>query len=415
MNIDRRRFLSGLAALPLCRAVDWHAPPPQARALILVWLDGGMSHIDMFDGKPEASPDVRGDLGSVPANLDGVFFGEGLQRLAQRMDRMVLFRAVTHGEGVHERASEYLLTGHRPSAVLAQPCFGAVHAMGRDPLAMPAFLAVPDAPPHGGRGFLDARFAPFELGGDPGRPEYRVHHLTPDPAHTRRQAWRERLDALDTARSVSERARDDFVREARALSLDGEVRQWFDLGAEDARMRSTYGRHRLGQSCLLARRLVQGGARCVLVRDDGWDHHRDIRRALTYGFPPKYEAVDQAISALVDDLDELGLAERVVVMVASEFGRTPRLNPAGGRDHWPRAQSVLAFGGGFARGAVVGRTDRKGEEPVDGATTPADLHATLVRALGGDVEQVIETADGRPYPVVERGGAPVAAALRGPR
>lgn len=411
MNCDRRRFLGGLAALPLCSAVDFAAPPRRARALVLVWLDGGMSHIDMFDGKPEASPDIRGDLKSVRTARDGVWFGEGLPRLAARMDRLTLFRAVSHGEGVHERASEYLLTGHRPSAVLEHPCVGAVHALAGTDAALPAFVAVPTAPAHGGAGFLAVRHGPFEVGGDPGRPDFRVRDLAPDPARSRRERLREQFDALDTPRSASERARDAFVEQARRLSGDADARRGFDLGAEPAELRQAYGRHSLGQSCLLARRLVEHGTRCVLVRDIGWDHHRDIRRALTYGFPPKYEAVDQAISALVDDLERRELAEQVVVVVASEFGRTPRLNPAGGRDHWPRAQSVLAFGGGLARGAVVGRTDRRGEEPVEGATSPADLHATLVRALDADPDRVLQTPDGRPFPIVERGGVPVAEAL----
>ncbi|MCA8955426.1 MAG: DUF1501 domain-containing protein [Planctomycetes bacterium] len=415
----RRDLLGAMASLPLLRLFDHPTFGTPARrgnrkAWILVWLDGGASHLETFDCKPEAPPDIRGDLKSIPTRADGVFFGEPLGRLAKLMDRMTLFRSITHGEGQHDRASEYLLTGHRPSPVLNHPFLGVVHALGRsEDSAIPAYVAIPDAPTHGREGFLPAARGPFEVGGNPGRPDFRVHDLAPRQRTPARSTLLRQLDALDGApRSPSEATRDAFLAQALRMTLDPKTRAVFDLGAEADAVRQRFGRHQLGQSCLLARRLVQHGSRSVLIRDVGWDHHRDIKRAMTYGFPPKLTALDQSISALVEDLERHDLADDVMVVVASEFGRTPRLNPSGGRDHWPRAQSVLAFGAGLARGAVVGSTDRKGEAPASDAISPADLHATLIAALGGDVGQTLRAPNGRPIPVVEAGGRPVRGALR---
>ena len=181
------------------------------------------------------------------------------------------------------------------------------------------------------------------------------------------------------------------------------MRERFDLAKEPAALHQRYGRHFLGQSCLLARRLVEGGVRSVFVRFKGWDHHRAIAKALTYGFPPKLEALNQALPALYRDLEERGLLETTTVLLASEFGRTPRLNPAGGRDHWSRASSALLFGAGIKRGAVLGKTDARGEEPVEDPVSPADLFHTVMAALGLDTDKIWQTPDGRPVRLIEEG------------
>jgi Protein of unknown function (DUF1501) len=412
MTMDRRTFLRGLGSLPL--ALPAFAPfqaHRRRRALILVWLDGGMSHLDTFDGKPEAGSEVRGDLPTMRAAVDGVFVSAHLPEVARRLDRCALLRSITHGEGNHDRGSHLLLTGHRPSRVLVQPALGAV--FGHDEATtLPAYVAIPAAVDYAGAGFLPKTRAPFVTGGDPGRADFVVHDLADDGRRARAHALRAHLDALDreglTAGNLD---RDRFLARAEALSADPAARSWFDLAAESPERRERFGRHRLGQSCLLARRLVEGGVRTVLVTDPGWDHHQRIDTALTYGFPPKLRALDQALSALLDDLRDRELQDDVLVAVASEFGRTPRLNPAGGRDHWPRAQSVLLFGAGI-RPAVVGRTDARGEEPVERPLAPEDVFATLVAALGIDVDTVLTTPDGRPVRVVAPGALPIAEVLR---
>jgi hypothetical protein len=418
MSMDRRAFVGGMAALPwLARQLAVRvgsAPARRARSLLVVWLDGGMSHLDTLDGKPEAPPDVRGDLGAVRTAVDGVFVSSRLPRLAARLDRCTLLRSVTHGEGNHDRGAHLLLTGHRPSASLVMPALGA--CFGHDGAgALPPYVAIPHAVEHARAGFLPAARAPFPTGGDPGRPDFAVADLAADPRRGRAEALRERLDALDAAHAgaaagAADRDRARAIAQAALLSRDPAARGAFDLAAEPADVRERYGRNRLGQSCLLARRLVRAGVRTVMVTDTGWDHHDRIASALTYGFPPKLDALDGALAALLDDVRD-GALDETLVVVASEFGRTPRLNPGGGRDHWPRAQSVLLFGAGVRPG-VVGRTDARGEEPVERPLAPEDLHATLVAALGVDAGTVLQTPDGRPVRLVAPGAAPIPEVLR---
>jgi hypothetical protein len=405
MNLDRRSFLQSLAVLPwLPRWLTGPVAGPQ-RSLILLWMDGGMSHLDTFDGKPEAPPDIRGELRSVESDLAGVFVSEHLPRLRKTVARCSVIRTLTSGEGNHDRGSHYLLTGHRPSAVLVHPSLGSLRSAEAlaEPGPMPAYVAIPLAPEYGWQGFLPLLHGPFELGAGDSRPD-----LMPRAGADRALDLLARVDALDGApRSEGERARDHFLARAQALSLDPDARAVFDLGRERPETRARYGPHQLGQACLLARRLVHAGVRTVLVRDTGWDHHVGLKNALTYGFPPKLAGLDQALAALADDLDRTGLSDRVVVCLASEFGRTPRLNPSGGRDHWPRAHSAVLFGAGIRRGCVVGRTDARGEEPAERPVSPADLFATLLAALGADLATVLRTPDGRPVRILEDGAAPV--------
>lgn len=410
--MDRRSFLLGLGGWPLMLpSFASLSGRKRRRALILVWLDGGMSHLDTFDAKPEAGSEVRGDLPTMRAAVDGAFMSAHLPELARRLHRCALLRSVTHGEGNHDRGSHLLLTGHRPSRVLVQPALGAV--FGHDDAGvLPAYVAIPQAVEYAGNGFLPRTHAPFVTGGDPGRAEFAVRDLADDVGRARAHALRTQVDALDHEGLAAGPAdRDRFLARAQALSNDPAARTWFDLAAEAAERRERYGRHRLGQSCLLSRRLVEGGVRTVLVTDTGWDHHQRIDTALTYGFPPKLRALDQALSALLDDLRDRELQDDVLVAVASEFGRTPRLNPAGGRDHWPRAQSVLLFGAGI-RPAVVGRTDARGEEPVERPLAPEDVFATLVAALGIHPDTVLATPDGRPVRLVAAGATPIPEVLR---
>lgn len=401
MTLSRRALLCS----PLLGFVPRLPLVEPGRALIVVWLDGGMSHVDTFDGKPEASLDIRGDLKCVPSKLEGAFVSAHLPKLDAVLDRCVLLRSVTHGEGNHDRGSHLLLTGHRPSPVLVQPSLGSVLAADAAG-ALPPYVVIPDLPQYAGPGFLGATRMPFVIAPDA------AGDLAPRPDSEVCDRLVTRLDALDGApRSASEVARDVFRARARALTLDAAARGHFDLSAEKAEVRSRYGRHALGQGCLLARRLVRGGARCVLVRDAGWDHHQALPRALTYGFPPKLQALDEGLSALIEDLDREGLAERTVVMLASEFGRTPRINPLGGRDHWPRAQSVLLFGAGLKRGTIVGSTDARGEEPDSQPVSPAEVHATVLHCLRVPHDRTLRTPDGRPVPVLADAAEPIAKAL----
>ncbi len=406
MNLNRRSFLTTMGAMPFLPGLlsGTELLGKSQRSLILIWMDGGMSHIDTFDGKPEAHPNIRGDLVSTESSLEGVFLSEHLGRLSKRMDRMAVVRSLTSPEGNHDRGSCYMLTGRRPNPVLTYPSFGSLLGQEETNLKhpIPPYVAIPDSHYYAGHGFLPLARGPFEIGGKPGSRGFKVRDLEPAPGMQQAMDLLKRVDQLDGgARSDSEIARDRFLTQARYLSMNPEVRGMFDLNQESGETHQKFGRHFLGQSCLLARRLVAGGVRTVFVRDKGWDHHNGIKQALTYGFPPKLEAMDQAVSALYDDLERNGLLENTVVMVASEFGRTPRINSSGGRDHWARASSVLLFGGKIRPGTAIGKTDIKGEAPVERPVSPADLFYTVLSALGADLHQPLQTPDGRPIPMVE--------------
>lgn len=405
MLMRRRSFIQSLGALPLLPRLLAGSPAFQQgdRALILLWMDGGMSHLDTFDGKPEAPIAIRGDLESMESAVEGVFVNRELHRLAAMMDRCALVRSLTSPEGNHDRGSHHLLTGRRPSPLLTYPAYGTVLAAGQSAAGgMPPYVAIPNAHPYAKQGFLPAAHAPFEVEGEPGRAGFKVKDLEPPVPMDRALALLETLDRLDgRPRSQSEAARDEFLRRARDVSVTPEVRRRFDLGEEPPAMHQRYGRHFLGQSCLLARRLLEGGVRSVFVRYQGWDHHQGIAKALTYGFPPKLEALNQAVPALYHDLEERGMLERTTVLLASEFGRTPRLNPAGGRDHWSRASSALLFGAGIKPGVVLGKTDARGEEPIEDPVSPGDLFHTVLAALGVDLEKVWQTPDGRPVRLID--------------
>jgi hypothetical protein len=413
-QVDRRYFLSSLGAFPLLpsllSAQDLRGGK-QPRALIVLWMDGGMSHLDTLDCKPEAPPDIRGDLGIIRSSVEDVFVSEHWPRIGALMKECSLIRSITSPEGNHDRGSHFMLTGRRPSPVLTYPSLGSVlgkvsELVTENPI--PPYIAIPDAHQYAREGFLPVASAPFELSGDPSRPDFRVKNLDPAPGMQRALNLLKTVDDLDgSPRSESEVARDQFLSQARYLSLSPEARALFNLKDEEPGLRQRYGRHFFGQSCLLARRLVEGGVGTVLVRYKGWDHHQGINRALTHGFPPKLPALDTAISALHDDLAQRGLLDRVLVVLASEFGRTPRINPAGGRDHWSRASSVLLFGAGVKKGVVAGKTDARGEEPVDLPVSPKDLYATLLHALDVDREATLTTPDGRPVRVVDEDAKPV--------
>ena len=404
--MNRRSFIATMGAMPFLPGLlsGTELLGKSERSLILIWMDGGMSHIDTFDGKPEAHPNIRGDLISKESSLEGVFVSEGLPRLSKRMPHFSLLRSVTSPEGNHDRGSCYMLTGRRPNPVLTYPSYGAL--IGQEEITpdhpVPPYVAIPDSHYYAGHGFLPLARGPFEIGGRPGSSGFKVKDLEPAPEMKQAIELLKKVDQLDEgARSDSEIARDRFLNQAQYLSLNPEVRGMFDLKRENQETHQLYGRSFLGQSCLLARRLVEGGVRTVFLRDKGWDHHVGIKQALTYGFPPKLEAMDQAVSALHEDLDRRGFLDRALVMVASEFGRTPRINSSGGRDHWARASSVLLFGAGIRRGVVVGETDPKGEAPVERPVSPADVFYTVLSALGADVDRSLHTPDGRPIPMVE--------------
>jgi hypothetical protein len=408
----RRRFLVGsVFGLTLADALAL-AAPRRARSCILVWLDGGPSHLDMFDLKPDAPAEVRGEFRPTRTPLDGVRVCEHLPRIAARLDRATLLRSITSPEGNHDRASHYMLTGYRPTPALVYPAMGSVLAreigVGK---ALPNYIAIPTPPSYAGAGYLTAAFEPFSVNSDPSR-DFRVRDLAAPVPEDRMERRRAMLAAVDRFCASVEKlpARDTFLEQATGLVTSREARAAFDLSLETDAARQRYGPTRIGQSCLLARRLVEAGARFVTVNDDGWDTHDNAWKRLAGTFHQgkvvyrgKLPDLDQAWSALLDDLEDRGLLESTLVVLMGEFGRTPKLNSIGGRDHWPRAHSVLLAGGGVGRGRVVGETDAYGELPVSRPILPEDLLATIYHLLGVDPEREFRTATGRPVRILAGG------------
>ncbi|MCA9323453.1 MAG: DUF1501 domain-containing protein [Planctomycetes bacterium] len=412
--IDRRRFLaSALAAGFSLRARTGLAFPPlssdpAARSLIHIYLRGGLSQLDSFDPKPGAPVEVRGPFGTVASKIDGEPFSSGLRRTADIADRLCVIRSMTHGEAAHERGSHSMLTGYRPSPAITYPSLGSIVAHelgGRNKL--PPYICIPGADDeNAGTGYLGSSYAPFSLAGDPARRGFRVRDLAlPEGVGDDRLARRRRLlRGLDESfeaevSSDGMAATRAFYEQAYDLIESPEARAAFDLDQEPNRLRDEYGRSSVGQKLLLARRLVEGGARLVTVFDGGWDHHRDIARALNV----KLRGFDQAFARLIRDLEQRKLLDQTLVLVTTEFGRTPRVNRDRGRDHWPKVFSVVLAGADIRRGLVHGASDPDGAQPDRDPVSPADLFATVYSRLGIDPTKKIMSPGDRPIDIVREG------------
>lgn len=422
-GLTRRDFLQvgGLGALGLpallraesrASGSDASPGPATARSAILVFLGGGLSHHDSFDPKPEAPEEVRGRYGAVATRLPGVRFADRLPLLAARNDRFSLVRSGSHGNDHHETATNWVLSGRFGSAFGDYPAIGAVvaHELGyRGPL--PPYFAVPRNPSFtwelGRSAFLGGRYESFKTG-DPNDEGFRVRDVSvPESARgstARRRSLRQAVDGL--ARQVESddglRTMDEFYGRALDLVLSPEARRAFDVGRDDPRLRDRYGRNTTGQACLLARRLVEAGVRFVTVNSGGWDHHAGIFESLDRRLPE----LDLALSALIDDLDARGLLESTLVVAMGEFGRTPKVNKDAGRDHWGHVASLVWAGGGVAPGRVVGRSDDQGSFVTERPVRPADVAATIYRALGVDSTRHLLTPEDRPVQILDD-GAPV--------
>lgn len=421
-GVTRRDLLrvGALSALGLTMP-DWlrlRAAAPatrQAKACILLWLDGGPSHLETFDVKPDAPSEVRGPFQPIKTNVTGIHVCELLPNTARVADKLALVRSVTSPLGEHAIANSYLLTGYKPSPVLEYPSFGSVlaHLRGGRP-TLPPYVAVPTYKPTASSGFLGTAYRPFAVGGDPSRPDFRVRDLDFYPGVTggrmeRRRSFLDQLDGFQRGVESGSVESDPEFEQAYRLITSPAAKKAFDLSQEKPADRARYGPRTLGQSCLLARRLVERGVSFVTVHNPDWDTHAQLVLRLKEGYAGAKVGVgliptlDQALAALIGDLSERGLLEQTLVIAMGEFGRTPKLNTSAGRDHWPRVFSVVLAGGGIKGGQVVGASDRIGESPADRAVTPADLARTVYTLLGVNPAREIHTRDGRPVQINQGG------------
>ena len=372
-SATRRDFLrvgslgfAGLSLPTLLRAETDRKQQARARSVILVFLGGGLSHLDSFDPKPHAPDEIRGKYSSIATTVPGLRIGEKLPLLAGVMDRVTLVRSGSHTSDHHETASNWVLSGRFGTAFGDHPAVGAIvaHEAGFSG-HVPPYVALPRNPSFtwelGKSAFLGGRYESFKAG-DPNQPRYRMDGTDP-------------------------------------TVLSSAARQAFAIDREPHGLRDRYGRSTAGQSMLLARRLVEGGVRFVTVNYAGWDHHARIFESLDKKLPE----FDRALSALIEDLDARGTFKDTLLVVMSEFGRTPKLNKDAGRDHWGPAGSLLLAGAGIKRGFVLGQTDKHGAFAAERPVAPADVAYTMLDALGIDPRKQLTAADGRPIEILDSG------------
>jgi len=380
----------------------------RGRSAIFVALRGGPTHMDTFDLKPHAPSEYRGEFNPIKTNVSGVEISEHLPKLAAVADKFAILRGVSHTLAAHELGTKYMNTGNRPLPSLEFPAFGAVASKElTSPSDLPPWVAIPDAPT--GPGYLGVAYGPLGTGATPqaGRP-FSVRGITLGRGLTLADVERRQrlLNDVDRAFAGFEEQNelvgglDRFSEQAYNIISSKRAREAFDIAQEPSEVVEQFGGNGFGQSCLLAARLVEAGVRFTTVSFGGWDTHQDNFNRLKTNLLPQ---LDQGLAALFALLETRGLLESTSVFVTGEFGRTPKINARGGRDHWPRAMFVLMGGGGIRGGQVLGASDDKGMGPQGDGFTPDDVAASFYHSLGIDYQQEYKTMTGRPVMVV-RGG-----------
>jgi hypothetical protein len=437
---SRRSFLQvGLAGLgaaslgQILRAKEASAAATGLKkdtSVILLWLDGGPGHMDMYDMKPEAPPEYRGLWRPISTNVPGMDITELYPLQAKVADKFSIVRSLHHDTGDHFTGGHWMLTGRGAGVSGASnagkfPFFGSIatKVLGPRQVGMPANIAIPYAmsigirPGYFGGNYLGPQENPFETVGDANAEKFQVQNLALSNQLTvdRLEDRRSLIGHFDHLRREADRsgtldAIDRFDRQAFELITSEKAREAFDIAKEDTAVREKYGRHSWGQSTLLARRLVEAGATFVTCHFGGWDHHWDLEKGYNRYLPQ----IDQLVSALFTDLADRGLSEKVCVMLCGEFSRTPRMNDGGnggapmsqgtpGRDHWGNAMFCLLGGGGIKGGRIIGSTNRLGEEPKDQPVRPGDIHHSIYRVLGVDPNIHFNDLTGRPIQAIDHG------------
>lgn len=397
------------------RAGDSTTPPTSC---ILIWLDGGPSHIDSFDPKPTAPTEVRGEFQPIRTRVPGMHFAEPMEKLAQISDKFTIVRSIRHDQNNHGAGNHCMMTG-APTRIPVgcgafasyHPSMGSVVSMERGATGgLPPYFSIPSMTRSGGPNFLGARHAPFVVSDDPNQPSFRVRDVTIPGglADGRALGRRELRNRLDQMKRYHERAAgdpavsvDENFEQAVSIMNSTAAQRAFEIQRESTRVREAYGRSTFGQQALLARRLVEAGVPFVTLNNGGWDHHSNIFPAFR-NQGRRFEAV---VAALIDDLDQRGMLDTTLVLVLGEFGRTPAISTlqgstTPGRDHWSNAMSVLVAGCGTPRGQVVGATDRQGYAAVEKIYSPENFVATVYTKLGIDPGRILYASNGRPTHLV---------------
>jgi len=383
---------------------------------IFLFIVGGMPHQDMWDLKPNAPSEIRGDFEPIATSTPGIQVSDVIPRIARVTDKLAILRSLTHTDADHGRGFHVMMTGKKAGAGdfngnqnnNQHPCLGSMVAKLGKTGALPPYISIPNFLNSGGPSFLGASYGPFVIDADPAAPEFAVRDIAlpigvDEVRSLRRQSALRRINAVE--RQVDQHAEqvrslDAFYEKAYGLMTSKAAKEAFDISREPEAMREEYGMTSIGQCCLLARRMVEAGCRFVSIENGHWDTHRKNTWSLRELLCPSF---DQAVPALLNDLDQRGLLDSTLVVVTTEFGRTPRINALAGRDHWPNAFSVVMAGVGNKGGQVVGATDKQAASVADRPISPEDLTATILHKLGIDPTTVLKTPIGRPVPLADGG------------
>ncbi len=385
---------------------------------ILIWLDGGPSHFETFDPKPDAPVEIRGEFQPMATKVPGMHFSENMIRLAAISDKLTIIRSVRHDQNNHGAGNHYMMTGAPTripvscgAFVSFHPSMGSVVSAERGAAnGLPPYFTLPSMTRSGGPNFLGARHAPFQVSDDPNKDSFQVRDVTipKDVAEGRSITRRQLRQDLDSMLRFRDRAAGDPVlgvdenfQQAVSLITSPEAQKAFEIHREPETVRNAYGRNAFGQRALLARRLVEAGVPFVTLNNGGWDHHSNIFSA----FKKQGQEFDSVVAALISDLDERGLLDTTLVLVMGEFGRTPQISTlpnatTSGRDHWSNAMSVLVAGCGTPRGCVVGATDRNGYAAIENIYAPENLVSSVYLKLGINPDKIIYNNTGRPTHLV---------------
>ena len=419
----RRKFFKGGAASLFLPMGSYASEIAEAsdKSLIIVFLKGGPSTIDMFDLKPDAPAEYRGEFSPISTCVPDIHISEHLPLLAQQQDKFSIVRSMSHTDSNHGSGDHYMLTGYKASPAFQakqmpnneHPSFGSIISHEKGGVgSVPPYICLPNMHKSGGSSYLGPMHAPFIIDADPNSPNFAVPNLVPpatlsDNRISMREKLRSQLSRFEGTKEVSSKVNrkansfDTFRESAQILMLSKEAKEAFDIEKEPAKIRDQYGRTTLGQSCLMARRLVEAGVRCVTIQHTDWDTHDENFRLLKEDLLPP---LDSAVSTLFADLADRGLSDKTLVLVTGEFGRTPKIDgKAGGRGHFPAAFSLLLSGCGLNSGMCVGQTNRTGMSCVDDHYTPEDLTQTILKSLDIHTHKEFYSAQGRPFMMVNGG------------
>lgn len=393
--------------------------PGRDVSVVFLFLQGGLSTIDSWDMKPAAPAEFRGPFQPIETVVPAIQLCEHLPRLAGQADKFSLVRSFGLRSSDHGPADHYMLTGWLPGGGFngglkpnnQRPAHGAIISKQLGPRgSVPPYVCLPKMHNSGGASYLGSTAAPFVVEADPSAPGFAVPDLVPplELDSSRLDSRRELLAQVnrfersgEAAANRDARSMSTFQRKAFELMTSAATKQAFDIGQEPVRLRDEYGRHSLGQSCLMARRLIEAGVRCVLIDHTNWDTHYDNFNVLKNELLPQ---LDAALPTFLRDLHDRGLLDTTLVVVTGEFGRTPRINKDAGRDHWGLSTAIALAGGGIQGGRVIGASNERAEKPATTPYGPEDLAATIYHQLGINPRTEFHTSEGRPMPIVSGSG-----------